>query len=122
MYVLTPEGQALHLANLAAIFRDNGRDDVAEYMYRRSLIVMETAAGHSGLGVFVPSCDALSPSQMRGHSILHRTQKLQEAAGHYISALHLNMIMPECHSNLGIALRELGDLQVGWKYSFPVTL
>ena len=51
LHIAGPELHAQQLAHIACVYRDNGRDDLSEYMFRRSLLVMETAAGHSGLGV-----------------------------------------------------------------------
>ena len=50
--ILGSEGLALQLAQLACLLRDNDRESHAEYLFRRSLYLCETAAGHSGLGVF----------------------------------------------------------------------
>ena len=93
MHVIGPEQQANQLTHIACTLRDSQRESQAEYVYRRSLAVFETAQAYSGLGI-----------------IYHRAHKLQEAVALYTAALRINPILQECHTNIGLALRDLGDL------------
>jgi protein O-GlcNAc transferase len=53
--------------------------------------------------------------------VLHRAHRLSEAAVCYRAAIRLNAFFHECYTNLGLVLRDLGDLN-GARNSFLVCL